>query len=53
MGKTKKEQIPLGFTMASFDLKLFTSVPLTEAIDIISDCVYKCKEISTALTKMK
>ena len=47
MGKIKNEQIPLGFTMVSFDVKLFTSVPLTETIDIILDCVYNHKEIST------
>ena len=48
----KNKQIPLGFTMASFDVKsLFTSVPLTETIDIILDRVYNCKEISTVLTK--
>ena len=42
----------LGFTMVSFDVKsLFTSVPLTETIDIILDRVYNRKEISTALTK--
>ena len=52
MGKIKNEQIPLGFTMVSFDIKsLFTSVPLTEAMDIISDRVYNRKEISTVLTK--
>ena len=39
--------------MVSFDLKLFTSVPLTETIDIILDCIYNHKEISTVLTKMK
>ena len=38
--------------MVSFDVKsLFTSVPLTETIDIILDRVYNRKEISTALTK--
>ena len=51
MGKIKNEQIPLGFTMVSFDVKsLFTSVPLTETIDIILDRVYNRKEISTVLT---
>ena len=50
MGKIKNEQIPLGFTMVSFDVKsLFTSVPLTETIDIILDRVYNRKEISTVL----
>ena len=50
MGKIKNEQIPLGFTMVSFDVKsLFTSVPLTEKIDIILDRVYNRKEISTVL----
>ena len=55
MGKIKNEQIPLGFTtMVSFVFKsLFTSVPLTETIDIILDHVYNCKEISTVLAKMK
>ena len=34
MGKIKNEQVPLGFTMVSFDFKLlFTSVLLTETID--------------------
>ena len=48
----KNEQIPLGFTMASFDVKsLFTSVPLTETIDIILDHVYNREKISTVLTK--
>ena len=52
MGKIKNEQIPLGFTMASFDVKLlFTSVPLTETIDIILDRAYNRKKISTVLTK--
>ena len=52
MGKIKNEQIPLGFTMVSFDVKsLFTSIPLTETIDIILDRVYNRKEISTVLTK--
>ena len=51
MGKIKNEQIPLGFTMVSFDVKsLFTSVPLTETIDIILDRVYNRKVISTVLT---
>ena len=51
-GKIKNEQIPLGFTMVLFDVKsLFTSVPLTETIDIILDRVYNRKEISTVLTK--
>ena len=51
MGKIKNEQIPLGFTMVSFDVKsLFTSFPLTETIDIILDRVYNRKEISTVLT---
>ena len=41
MGKIKNEQIPLGFTKVSFDLKsLFTLVPLTETADIILDRVY-------------
>ena len=41
MGKIKNEQIPLGFTKVSFDLKsLFTLVPLAET-DIILDRVYK------------
>ena len=45
MGKIKNEQIPLGFTMVSFDVKsLFTSLPLTET-DIILDHVYNRKEI--------
>ena len=52
MGKIKNEQMPLGFTMVSFDVKaLFTSIPLTETIDIILDRNYNRKEISTALTK--
>ena len=51
MGKIKNEQIPLGFTMVSFDVKsLFTSLPLTET-DIILDHVYNRKEISTILPK--
>ena len=38
--------------MASFDVKsLFTSVLLTETIDIILDSVYNHKGISTVLTK--
>ena len=38
--------------MVLFDVKsLFTSVPLTETIDIILDLVYNRKEISTVLTK--
>ena len=42
MGKIKNEQIPLGFTKVSFDLKsLFTLVPLTETADILLDRVYK------------
>ena len=52
MAKIKNEQIPLDFTVVSFDVKsLFTSVPLTETIDIILDRVYNRKEISTVLTK--
>ena len=52
MGKIKNKQIPLGFTVASFDVKsLFTSVLLTETIDIILDSVYNHKGISTVLTK--
>ena len=39
-----------GFTMVSFYVKsLYTFVPLTETIDIILECVYNRKEISTAL----
>ena len=42
MGKIKNEQIPLGFTKVSFDLKsLFTLVSLTETADIILDRIYK------------
>ena len=38
--------------MISFDVKLLlTSIPFTETIDIILDCVYNCKEMSTILTK--
>ena len=38
--------------MVLFDVKsLFTSVPLTETIDIILDRVFNRKEISTVLTK--
>ena len=52
MAKIKNEQIPLDFTVVSFDVKsLFTSVPLTETIDIILDRVYNRREISTVLTK--
>ena len=52
MAKIKSEQIPLGFTMVSLDVRsLFTSVPLTETIDIILDHAYKRKEIPTVLTK--
>ena len=52
MGKIKNQQIPLGITMISSDVKsLFTSVPLTETIDIILNCFYNRKEISTVLTK--
>ena len=44
MGKIKNEQILPGFTMVSFDFKsLFTSIPLTETIDIILDHVYNRK----------
>ena len=51
-GKIKNEKIRLGFTMVSFDVKsLFTSIPLTETIDIILDRVYNRKEISTVSTK--
>ena len=39
MGKIKNKQIPLGFTMVSFDLKLFASIPVIETIDIILDRV--------------
>ena len=47
MGKIKNEEIPLCFTMVSFDVKsLFTSVPFTKTIDIILDRVYNRKEIS-------
>ena len=39
-----------GFTMVSFYVKsLYTFVPLTETIDIILECVYHRKEISTVL----
>ena len=39
-----------GFTMVSFYVKsLYTFVPLTETIDIILECVYNRKEISTVL----
>ena len=52
MGKIKNKQIPLGFTLVSFDIKsFFTSVPLTETIDITLDRHYNRKEISTVLTK--
>ena len=52
MGKIKNEQISLGFTMVSFDVKsLLTSVPFTETIDIILDHVHNHKEISIILTK--
>ena len=52
MGKIKREQIPVGFTMASPDVKsLFTSIRLAETIDIILDRIYNSKEISTVLTK--
>ena len=52
MGKIKNKQIPLGFTLVSFDIKsFFTSVPLTETIDITLGRNYNRKEISTVLTK--
>ena len=52
MGKIKRELIPVGFTMASPDVKsLFTSIRLAETIDIILDRIYNHKEISTVLTK--
>ena len=52
MGKIKNEQMPLVFTIVSSDIKsLFTSVQLTQTIDIILDDVYNRKEISTVLTK--
>ena len=44
MGKIKNEQIPLGFTMVSLDLKsLFTSVPLTENKTIFLNLVVTMK----------
>ena len=52
IGKIKNEQIPLGFTMISFEVKsLLTSVPLTGTINIILDHVYNCKQMLTVLTK--
>ena len=40
--------------MVSFDVKsLFTSVRITETIDIILDHIYNRKEMSTVLTKDK
>ena len=54
MEKMKNEQIALGFTMVSFNVKsLFTSVPLTETIDIILDRVYNRKEILTKIVLTK
>ena len=52
MGKIKNEQMPLRFAVVSFDAKsLFTSIPLTETIDITLELVHNRKEISTVLTK--
>ena len=52
IGKIKNEQIPLGFTMISFEVKsLLTSVPLTGTINIILDHVYNCKQMLTVLIK--
>ena len=52
MGKIKNEQMPLVFTIVSFDIKsLFTSVQLTQTINFILHRVYNRKEISTILTK--
>ena len=46
MGKIKNKQRPLAFAMVSFNVKLlFTSIPLTETVNIILDCVSNCKEI--------
>ena len=50
MGKIKNEQVPLGFAIVSLDIKLFTSAPLTETIDIVLDHVCNRKEITTLLT---
>ena len=52
IGKIKNEQIPLGFTMISVEVKsLLTSIPLTGTINIILDHVYNCKQMLTVLTK--
>ena len=47
--KNYREQ---GYKLVSFDVvSLFTNVPLQRKINIILDCVYKNKEISTTLKR--
>ena len=49
--QVKKEPIPTGYEMVSFDVKsLFTNVPLDQTIDIILR-IYHHKELDTSITK--
>ena len=48
----KKEPIPTGYEMVSFDVKsLFTNVPLDRTIDIILRRIYDHKELEKSITK--
>ena len=48
----KKEPIPAGYEMVSFDVKsLFTDVPLDRTIDIILTKIYDQKELETPITR--
>ena len=50
--KIKKERIPIGHKMISFDVKsLFTNVPLDETIETILQKVYAEKKIKTSIPK--
>ena len=48
----KKEPIPAGYEMVSFNLKsLFTNAPLDRTIDIILKRIYDPKELETKITR--
>ena len=48
----KKEPIPAGYEMVSFDVKsLFTNVPLGRTINIILNRIYDHKELKTQITR--
>lgn len=51
MSKIKQMQLHKSYQMISFDVKSFTSVPLSNTFVILLQRIYIDKEINTNLTK--